>query len=246
MITADAVMLLWVHAIWSRNKKVLLVTATLFVAEIISVTVLLGIGFTGEENKPRIIPLIEKLHMPLTTDQPCAPFSLPMTFWKCWIPIATFEGILLGLTVFKAYQQYQEYLRRGKDRDGGSIREMLLKNSLLQVLAIFLAYLACCITWLTSEPDRTPDILGFAVVFSITMCCRLMLRIRDSFYNQEKVTPPETPHLRQAFGEDVHGRVRLSAPATTYTVSGPGLADDWQCELREMKPRTGNTNYELL
>ncbi|TDL17848.1 hypothetical protein BD410DRAFT_843291 [Rickenella mellea] len=223
-------MLLWVHAIWGRDTRVLIGTGLLFAAEIGSVVVFYVFGYSAEHGEL----LIQTSLVGLLGPEPCVTFSIPNMFWKCWIPISIFEGVLLLLTLVKACQEWMEYLQRSPFGSSG-VREMLLRNSLAQVLAIFCAYLTCCIMWLSEEPDRTPDLFGFVVMFSITLCCRLMLRIRDAFYNRD--TRQTSNFMHVSFDDEgIRSCTPFFASDSQHDNVDPVLNTDWRRELRQMRP----------
>ncbi|KAI0356352.1 hypothetical protein OH77DRAFT_256564 [Trametes cingulata] len=172
LFTSEAVLLLWIYVVYNKNRYVLAVMSVCYVAEVASVLCILILSFKHFEAKA--FQSIDVAY--------CVMGDFPPTFKLLWVPILAYDTLLLLLFLWRGCRSTvgcNRKLTYGHD----NLLDMVYRHSLLNFLAIFGAYFACAIIWLTSRIGLYQIPVGLALALSITNCTRLLLNIRRAYYS---------------------------------------------------------------
>ncbi|OCH90243.1 hypothetical protein OBBRIDRAFT_793484 [Obba rivulosa] len=234
IFTSELVLLLWIYVVYNKNRYILAITSFLFLLEVVTVVTILATSFKNFHAEAHLIPGI--------------PFCLathePTTFELLWIPILAYDSILLVLFLYKGVQSH---ILTYHDRlASNSLLDIIYKYSLSNFVAIFASYLASAVIWLVPNTGLDYIPVAFSLSLSLTNCTRLLLNIRQAYYQ----------------GTDDPVRLNVRDPqqtqASTLRDSAPHYEDDdeafspteprapsiyaaetdrhvWQYELREMR-----------
>jgi len=230
VVTTEVVLLLWIFVVYGRNLWVLAFMGLLLLGEVATVATILAMSFSNFHAEANLIPGIVF----------CLVVHEPWFFHIVWSPILAYHTILFALFLAKGWMVY----RQGRIWKSTGLLETIYKNSLINFLAIFAAYLSCAVMWLAADPYMAQVPVGFALSLSITSCTRLLLNIRDAYYAQAKGDQyrKATRQILTAGGtisigtsadfwtEDESKSVRAPSIYAEYT-----SRDRWAFELRQMK-----------
>ncbi|KAI0371092.1 hypothetical protein BV20DRAFT_942953 [Pilatotrama ljubarskyi] len=172
LFTSEAVLLLWIYVVYSKNRYVLAVMGACYVAEIASVLCILGLSF--EHFEARAFRFLDVEY--------CVMGELPTTFKLLWIPILAYDTLLLLLFLWRGCRSTMGCNRK-LSYAHDNLLDMVYRHSLLNFLAIFGVYLACATIWLTSRIGLYQIPVGLALALSVTNCTRLLLNIRRAYYS---------------------------------------------------------------
>ncbi|KAI0661130.1 hypothetical protein C8Q70DRAFT_1043794 [Cubamyces menziesii] len=171
LFTSEAVLLLWIHVVYNKNRVILLVMSAFYAVEVASVLTILTFSFENfEAHVSGFLGDVEYCIM----EQP------PKIFQMLWIPILAYDTLLLLLFLWRGCRSTLCCNRKFSDHD--SLLDMVYRHSLLNFLAIFGTYLACAAIWLSSPIGLYQIPVSFALALSITNCTRLLLNIRRAYY----------------------------------------------------------------
>ncbi|KAJ7347106.1 hypothetical protein DFH08DRAFT_961480 [Mycena albidolilacea] len=189
VVTAELVLLLWIFVIYNRNRVILLVLAVSFMAQLISVVAILAQSFSQIKISANLLPGLEF----------CFLINEPQFFYWYWLPILVYNTIILGLFVYKGRHAFL----RSKNAHVNLLNDVYRK-SFINFFAIFIAYLLCCVLWLTGDFSLGQIPIGFALSFSITNSTRLLINIRHAYYAREEVDiqPTRLIYANQAPAEE--------------------------------------------
>ncbi|KAH9894953.1 hypothetical protein C8Q73DRAFT_644908 [Cubamyces lactineus] len=171
LFTSEAVLLLWIHVVYNKNRVILLVMSAFYAVEVASVLTILTFSFENfEAHVSGFLGDVEYCIM----EQP------PKIFQMLWIPILAYDTLLLLLFLWRGCRPTLCCSRKFSDHD--SLLDMVYRHSLLNFLAIFGTYLSCAAIWLSSSISLYQIPVSFALALSITNCTRLLLNIRRAYY----------------------------------------------------------------
>ncbi|KAJ7675101.1 hypothetical protein B0H17DRAFT_1081781 [Mycena rosella] len=197
VLTSELVLLLWIFVVYNRKVHILAFLGVLWTAELISVVVILAKSFARLQITANLIPGLGNF---------CSLINEPPFFYWYWLPVLLYNSAILVLFVHKG----TEILRVSHV----SLLHDVYRRSFVNFLAIFVAYLLCCVLWLTANFSLGQIPVGFALSFSITNSTRLLINIRHAYYMREEVD--------------------LDRPiAAIYANETP--REEWLFELREMR-----------
>jgi len=247
VLTTEVVLLLWIFVVYDRNLWILAFMGFLMLGEIATVATILAMSFSNFHGAFWSDALFQKLTQPLAAEAHLLPgitFCLvvhePAFYHRVWLPILVYHTILFTLFLTKGYMVYRQRGYRTWKSTG--LLETIYKNSLINFLSIFAAYLSCAVMWMVADPFLAQIPVGFAVSLSITSCTRLLLNIRDAYYAQAENDPyrislrrPVTRSIvtgtsSSFWAENESKPVRIPSIYAEYTTR-----DQWVFELREMK-----------
>ncbi|TDL24694.1 hypothetical protein BD410DRAFT_785385 [Rickenella mellea] len=168
VITTHVILELRLYAMYSSSKRILALFILLMACEITVMGVVFGFpkqGLVGTNN-PR-----PGLYLCADGDPP------NHVHWVSyyWTAILIIEGILLSLSLYKAYINH----RTGA---GGSLMKILTRDSVLYFVFIFWIYCANQIIWLANDLTLNEIGTGFSFCISAILANRLMIAVRSNFY----------------------------------------------------------------
>ncbi|KAI0829884.1 hypothetical protein BC628DRAFT_1314198 [Trametes gibbosa] len=172
LFTSEAVLLLWIYVVYNKNRYILALMGTCYIAEVASVLTILAISFKNFQA--------DAFH--LLGVQYCIMTDFPKTFKVLWVPILAYDTLLLLLFLYRGCGSLLG-CKRKRTYSHDNLLDMVYRHSLLNFLAIFGTYLSCAIIWLTSPFGLYQIPVGFALSLSITNCTRLLLNIRRAYYS---------------------------------------------------------------
>lgn len=193
VLTAEVILVTRIYAVYDRNKKLLIILAGCFLAEIASTLVLVDLGL------PRGIP------RPYSELSGCYVTNPPALYFMTWIPALTFETFLCLLMLYKAWMTY-------KGEHTSSLLRLIIRDSILYFLTMFVTLLVNCLIWAFGSENILEIALGWAVAMPCTLGSRLLLNMRAR-YSQEMPTWNTVPvemefrdirSLRRAEGNSSH------------------------------------------
>ncbi|KAJ6543885.1 hypothetical protein B0H19DRAFT_289572 [Mycena capillaripes] len=174
VLTSELVLLLWIFVIYNRDLRVLAVLGALFVAELVSTTVILAESFARLEIVPNILQLPGQNF--------CSLRNQPQFFYWYWLPILVYNSAILALFIFKGTDAF-----RVTNIPNIARMHKLYRRSFVNFLSIFVVYMVCCILWIAGDFSLGQIPVGFVLAFSITNSTRLLINIRHAYYSREEV-----------------------------------------------------------
>ncbi|KAJ7047823.1 hypothetical protein C8F04DRAFT_1060222 [Mycena alexandri] len=180
VLTSELVLLLWIFVLYNRKTTVLAFLSVLFVAQSVSVIVILAKSFAHLS----ITAHIDDVRIAF-----CSLQHQPAFFFWYWLPVLLYNAAILALFIIKGTDAFRAtYIPRVHG---------IYRRSLINFLAIFTVYLVCCILWIAGDFALGQIPVGFALAFSITSSTRLLINIRHAYYTREEVnlSRPVTPAI---------------------------------------------------
>jgi hypothetical protein len=170
VLTSELVLLLWIFFLYNRRRDILAFLSVLFVAQAVSVVVILGKSFAQ---------LSITAHIDHTRIAFCSLKHDTAFFSWYWLPVLLYNSAILALFIIKSTDAFRaSYIPRVHG---------IYRRSLINFLAIFIVYLVCCILWIAGDFALGQIPVGFALAFSITSSTRLLINIRHAYYTREEV-----------------------------------------------------------
>ncbi|KAJ7929135.1 hypothetical protein B0H13DRAFT_1965750 [Mycena leptocephala] len=174
VLTSELVLLLWIFVIYNRDMRVLAMMGVLFVAETVSVIVILAKSFAQLQITSQIATGLAMNF--------CSLRNPPQFFFWFWLPVLIYNSAILALFIVKGTNAF----RVSYDPTVWH----LYRRSLVNFLAIFAVYLVCCVFWIVGDFSLGQIPAGFALAFSITSSTRLLINIRHAYYSREEADLP--------------------------------------------------------
>jgi hypothetical protein len=106
----------------------------------------------------------------------CIPFDVPGYLYAFWIPILAFESLLCGMALFRGFQAF--HYRQSVFQSGRHLVTLLLRDSIVYFLIIFITYLTNLLLWSTGQIGLIEIPAAFTVAMSCVMGNRLILNVR--------------------------------------------------------------------
>ncbi|KAJ7755707.1 hypothetical protein DFH07DRAFT_487842 [Mycena maculata] len=200
VLTSELVLLLWIFVMYKRNIHILQFLGALFVAELIAVVLILAKSFTRLQITAEIDP----------GHRFCSLKDEPQFFCWYWLPILIYNSAILALFIVKGTDTLRaSYVPRA------SLSNDVYRQSFGNFIAIFVAYLLCCVFWITVDFSLGQIPVYFALSFAITNSTRLLINIRHVYYSQEEVD--------------------LDRPIAPAIYANQAPREEWLFELRVMR-----------
>lgn len=206
-ITVSQVTLqLRLYALYHTNKLVLAFMITTFALCMICAIVIIIIMLQIQSATANPFPGV---HF-------CASTHASKLFWTFWIPFLVSESLLCALAIFRAFSYETtsdlppvQYNRRGKlwkrrianrrridgvfDRTN-SIIAVLIRDSILYFLVMFVAYLTNCLMWAVGPVGLREAPVGFAEALTCVMCSHVLLNVRDVHQQRDQPQSQTSQH----------------------------------------------------
>lgn len=192
----ELILQLRLYALYSLNRKVLVLMGTVFAATFITSATIMG--FALARIKTLVVPK-EILGVSI-----CTPSNLHEItfFFAFWIPIMTCEALLCALVIFKAVRGWR---RRENLRDSGkALVTVLIRDSIFYFLVLFVVYLTNTIIFVGGDAVRIEAAVNYAVSMSCVIGNRLCLNVRGMIWKDEDVIVTHSFGLGRRHGHATH------------------------------------------
>jgi len=163
---AQSILQVRLYALYFLDKKILFIMVVGFVATSACSAAIMGNVLSKITVRSHLIP-----GFPF-----CTPLSFPTYLYAFWIPILAFESLLCGMALFRGFQAFR--YRQSVFHAGRQLVTLLLRDSIVYYLVVFVTYLVTLLLWSTSQPGLIEIPVGFAVAMSCIMGNRLILNVR--------------------------------------------------------------------
>lgn len=163
----------------------------------------------------------------------------PSFYHTVWSPILAYHTVLFALFLAKGWMMYRQGGLQTWKSTG--LLETIYKNSFINFLAIFAAYLCCAVMWLAGDPYLAQIPVAFTLSLSITSCTRLLLNIRDAYYVQAEGDLHRISTWNAGRTISIGTSSSFWAEEESKSVRAPSIYAEytsrnlWAFELREMK-----------
>jgi len=181
ILSAEMILVARIHAVYDRSRKLLIFLASIWIAELINMTVLdvLVLHLAAKLQSSLKLPN-EALPISGLSLKGCFVVTFPAYFFM-WIPPLAFETILYLLMAYKVWRIYRV------DRSNPLLM-LLIRDSFLYFLSNFAILLINCLLWVQAGNQPT-DLIGVAVGWSVAIPCamgsRLLLNIRERYFKEQ-------------------------------------------------------------
>ncbi|KZP20977.1 hypothetical protein FIBSPDRAFT_954157 [Athelia psychrophila] len=166
VMVAEIILQLRIYALYFLNKKVLFVVASFFIISTASAATIMGLVLSNIAADATSIAGVNF----------CMPLHVPRYIYAYWIPILAFESLLCGMSIFRGFQAFRQ--RQSVFQSGKHLMTILLRDSIVYFLIIFVTYLVNCLLWATGAVGLLEIPVGFTMAMSCVMGSRLVLNIR--------------------------------------------------------------------
>ncbi|TFK67223.1 hypothetical protein BDN72DRAFT_843401 [Pluteus cervinus] len=170
MGTAWAVQLilqLRIYALYRRSRLVGCVTLVCWVLQMAYIVPFLWIATSGG----KIIAQTKGEY------QRCIITPMLPTVVAAWGVLMCYEGLLLTLTINKAFEYYK--IRRATPNSVRSIQGVIIRDSILYSLFIGMIYGVNIFLWGVDSSNRMDMLMAFSIALPSLLASRLMLNVRD-------------------------------------------------------------------
>jgi len=166
-MVAEIILQLRLYALYFLDKKVLLFMVISFLGTSACAAAIMGEVLSNFTVQSHIIP-----GFPF-----CIPIKVPNYLFSFWIPILAFESILCGMALFRGFQAFR--YRHSVFQSGRHLVTLLLRDSIIYYLIIFVTILTNLLVWSTGQVGLIEIPVGFTVAMSCVMGNRLILNVRQ-------------------------------------------------------------------
>jgi len=163
-----------IFAMYKRSRSISIFVAVCFIGEVIAMSSILAYSYKH----------IDAVSEPLSQVHICTPINVPSYFYAFWLPIISFECILLLLALWIGGQHIFE-LWTLRQWDSERVISILLRDSIFYFLATLAAYTTNAVLWLTYPAIWIEIPTGFSISTTCIMGCRMLLNLRGACYSSE-------------------------------------------------------------
>ncbi|CAE7147244.1 unnamed protein product [Rhizoctonia solani] len=232
------IILVRIAAMYSQDKRIMYPVLVLFFAQAIGMAAIIGKSFAK----------MEATHEPLPGFRICTLRGIPEGMYIYWATNLTFETVLFALALVKAYQHVSR--RRGlrADWSGPRILSVLVRDSILYFLVIFVTYIMNLVSWSTGGTGIYQLAIALAISLRASMGSRLLLNIREAYYGHDVVsdnmlsTMQWQPRNTDVAMDSFH--VANRHQASTALTTPPELEIDWSPEESLPGPSTATSSSQ--
>ncbi|KAH7925267.1 hypothetical protein BV22DRAFT_453086 [Leucogyrophana mollusca] len=170
-------MQLRVYALYNRSNRVLIFMILCYIAEIASMAV-----FMAQSNADLVV-----MNEVLPGVGLCTASSIPSSLDDFWYPVMLFEGMLCTLALWAGITHIREL--RGLGAGGviqafrpGRVIEVFVRDSVFYFVCMSATCSVNVAMWQALGENWFEIPVGFSIVAGVIMGCRLVLRMRESYY----------------------------------------------------------------
>jgi len=106
----------------------------------------------------------------------CLPSHIPRRFFRFWIPMLSFESLLCALALFQGFRTFRS--DGSVFSSGRRLVSILIRDSILYFLVIFVTYLTCLLIWAIARRSLIEVPVGFSVSMACVLTNRMVLNVR--------------------------------------------------------------------
>ncbi|EUC62177.1 transmembrane protein, putative [Rhizoctonia solani AG-3 Rhs1AP] len=213
-----------------QDKRIVYPVVFLFFVQAIGMAAIIGMSFAK----------MKATHEPVPGFHICALLGVPQGMYVYWATNLAFESILFGLAVVKAYQ----HVSRRQGWSGPRILSVLVRDSILYFLVIFVTYIMNLVSWSTGGSGIYQLAIALAIALRASMGSRLLLNVREAYYGHDVILDNMLSTIQwQARNTDCVAmdsfHVANRHPTSTTITTLPELERDWPPE--ELLPGPSTT-----
>ncbi|KAG9081335.1 hypothetical protein FRC07_014548, partial [Ceratobasidium sp. 392] len=227
-MTVEIIIQVRIAAMFSQDKRVIIPMVILFFAQAIGMAAIIGVAFDS----------MKAVNEPVPGFHACALIGVPSRMYIYWATNLSFEAILFSLAVFKAWQNFTGRKGTRPTWSGPRILNILVRDSILYFLVIFITYVMNLVAWSTGGRSLYQLAISLAIALRASMGSRLLLNVREAYYNCEIVlseNPLSTIRWRQRHSDCVM-MDSLPEHTTQGTLSVPGIEVDRFHDVSRLDP----------
>jgi len=157
-----------IYALYSLNKKILALTAVVFIAASTASAAVMG-TVLSQITASAFRPLPDMIF--------CVPAGVSKHFFAFWVPMLAYESLLCGLALLRGFQAFQSLA--SPFRSGKYLVGILIRDSVLYFLVMFAAFLTDLLVWIMAPVHLIEIPIGFSVALSCVMGNRMILNVRE-------------------------------------------------------------------
>ncbi|KAH7919935.1 hypothetical protein BV22DRAFT_1050715 [Leucogyrophana mollusca] len=166
------------YALYQRSNKVLSFTVLGYLAEIIAMSTILGIANAHivDANRRGSTAINE----PVPGIGICSATNIPASFYRFWLPIIAFEGMLCLLALRIGIGDLVSGFGV-QGISGVNVVKVLVKDSVFYFLCLVLACVVNAAMWQTLGEAWLEVPEGFSIAAKVVIGCRLILNLPKTF-----------------------------------------------------------------
>ncbi|CAE6414238.1 hypothetical protein RSOLAG22IIIB_01605 [Rhizoctonia solani] len=172
------IILVRIAAMYSQDKRIIYPVVFLFFAQAIGMAAIIGMSFAK----------IKATHEPVPGFRICALLGVPQGMYIYWATNLAFESILFGLAIVKAYQHVSRQQGLRASWSGPRILSVLVRDSILYFLVIFVTYVINLVSWSTGGSGIYQLAIALAIALRASMGSRLLLNVREAYYSHNIIS----------------------------------------------------------
>ncbi|CAE6392243.1 unnamed protein product [Rhizoctonia solani] len=229
-MTVEIIIIVRIAAMYLQDKRIVYPVVFLFFVQAIGMAAIIGMSFAK----------MKATHEPVPGFHICALLGVPQGMYVYWATNLAFESILFGLAVVKAYQ----HVSRRQGWSGPRILSVLVRDSILYFLVIFVTYIMNLVSWSTGGSGIYQLAIALAIALRASMGSRLLLNVREAYYGHDVILDNMLSTIQwQARNTDCVAmdsfHVANRHPTSTTITTLPELERDWPPE--ELLPGPSTT-----
>ncbi|CAE6437177.1 unnamed protein product [Rhizoctonia solani] len=170
----DIIILVRIAAMYSQDRRIVYPVVFLFFAQAIGMAAIIGRSFAK----------MKATHEPVPGFHICALLGVPQGMYVYWATNLAFETILFSLALVKAYQ----HVSRRQGWSGPRILSVLVRDSILYFLVIFVTYIMNLVSWSTGGSGIYQLAIALAIALRASMGSRLLLNVREAYYGHDVIS----------------------------------------------------------
>lgn len=208
ILTSELVLMSWIYVIYDRNILVVVLLLCLYAGEVVTTFTILGVSLDHAHITNHIIS--PQLYQPAF----CSLTEIPPLYNFYWVPNLAYNGVIFILFILKSYQ----VLGHPAQPKRKQLLYDVYKNSAMNYVTMFSAYLLCCILWISADFSLARIPVMFALCFSIMNATRLLLNVRYVYFTHTS------------------SRINVRSDSDDSVLAGfDGTEERWMYELRELR-----------
>ncbi|KAH7340814.1 hypothetical protein B0J17DRAFT_715995 [Rhizoctonia solani] len=237
-MTVEIIILVRIAAMYSQDKRIIYPVVVLFFAQAIGMAFIIGNSFAN----------LKATHEPVAGFHICALIGVPQKMYIYWATNLAFEVVLFVLALIKAYQHVSR--RRGlrPSWSGPRILSVLVRDSILYFLVIFVTYIMNLVAWSTRGSGVYQLAIALAIALRASMGSRLLLNVREAYYGCGVVSDNMLSSIQwQPRNTDCVAMDSLHAPSqqtSTVLTTLPELERNWPPEESLPGPSTATSSSQ--
>ncbi|KAF7979487.1 hypothetical protein HWV62_42325 [Athelia sp. TMB] len=222
VIVAEIILQLRIYALYFLNKKVMFFVGSFFVLSLAAAGTIMGLVLSNFSTNAETIAGLNF----------CMPSDVPRYIYAYWIPIITFESLLCGMAILRAVQGFRHH--EPSFISGTRLITILLRDSIVYFLIIFLTYLVNLLLWSTGILGLIEVPVGFTMAMSCVMGSRLVLNVR---YMKRELELGIHSRQRNILHIPFHSRPSVAPSPVMFASPETGMSGVEYVEMLEMDSR---------